>query len=333
MTTIDYILPMPTRNILFILFPGFELLDLSGPAAVFSTANHLCPTSYEIHSVSTTGGMVSSSSMLQINSSSLIETKVTSRDTLLVVGGEESPLTAAANDTTLLSWLKENSPSTERYGSICSGAFLLATAGLLHHRRATTHWAGCRDFSRRFPDIRLQEESLYVVDGKVWTSAGVTTGIDMALEMIRQDLGNAIMNKVAQRLVVYAHRQGTQSQFSPLLEWQARADNRFTDLLAWIDRRLDQPLRVSDLAAFMHTSERSFYRNFTQQFGITPAKYIEQVKFDRAKQLLESKMPVNQVAEATGFKSEASFRTRFQTRFGLTPSVFKALHGTAPDAT
>jgi len=330
---------MQTRNILFIVYPGFELLDLSGPVSVFSSANslteisaapkHSAPSKYSpyaIYTASRNGGLVVSSSSVAVQTIAIDSIVPSTQDTILVVGAGSSDITAAGNDSTLINWLRTNCLKAERYGSICSGTFLLGAANLLDQRQCTTHWAACRQLEKRHPRAKLLSDSLYVIDDKLWTSAGVTTGLDMALEMLRRDLGNTIMTKIAKLLVVYAHRPGNQSQFSPLLSLQAKADKHYSDLLAWIENNLECHLKVADLADYMCMTERTFYRKFTAAFAITPSKYLEEVRLDRAKQLLENKLAISQVATAIGFKSEAAFRTRFEARFGLTPSMYKRLH-------
>jgi transcriptional regulator GlxA family with amidase domain len=328
MTKIDYILPMKTKNIFFVIYPGFELLDLSGPVSVFSTANALQPkiAPYLIHTVSHEGGMVSSGAGVGVDSLAFNAIKVDQDATVLVVGADAQALFVASLNVQLKAWLTINTKNVARYGSICSGAFLLAAAGLLDHRVVTTHWAGCEQLQKMHPRVKVKPESLYVVDDHLWTSAGVTTGLDMSLEMLRRDQGIAIMNQVAKHLVVYVHRPGNQSQFSDLLSQQARANNDYSKLLAWVDTKLGQPIKVAEMASVMCMSERTFYRKFTESIGMSPSKYVEEAKLKRAKSLIEDGQPIALVAADVGFKSEAGFRTQFERRFGLTPSMHKQLH-------
>jgi len=323
---------MKTRKIIFLIYPGFELLDLSGPVSVFSTANALCKkqtdqkSPYKIHTVSADGGLIASSSSVEVSSEAANSVEVTKQTTVLVVGSDSSGINVASSNLVIQTWLKKHCKHTQRFGSICSGTFILAAAGLLDHRIATTHWAGCKQLEKMYPAVEVKPESLYVVDGNLWTSAGVTTGLDMALEMLSRDLGKAIMSRVAKRLVVYAHRPGNQSQFSTLLRLQAGASSGFSELLSWIDGKLDQPIKVEDMASLMCMSERTFYRKFTATMGITPSKYVEESKLNLAKSLIEENQSVSQVSAAVGFKSETAFRTRFESRFGLTPAMHKRLH-------
>jgi len=327
MTKKNYILPMKARNILFLIYPGFELLDLSGPVSVFSTANALQENSpYHLQTVSMSGGLITSGSFVAVNSESVSSVVMTSETTILVVGGDAPAIRDASISFAIRDWLSQNAHQGERLGSICSGTFILAAAGLLKDRSVTTHWAGCDLLAQMYSDICVKPESLYVVDEHVWTSAGVTTGLDMALEMLRRDLGKSVMNRVAKQLVVYAHRPGNQSQFSNLLKLQTSSNSDYAELFAWLDTRLDQPIKVEEMASFMCMSERTFYRRFTSEVGVTPSKYVEEVKLNRAKYLIEDNLQISQVSVAVGFKSEAAFRTRFERYFGLTPSMHKQLH-------
>lgn len=321
---------MKSHPIVFLVYPGFELLDLSGPVSVFSAANELHETPpYTINVVSLNGGLIESDSSIAIDT--LAADKVTNEpaNTVLVMGGNHAAISAASADEATQRWLKKVCPEAQRFGSICSGTFLLGAANLINNRACTTHWLGAHKLQEMHPTAKVNADSLYVIDDTLWTSAGVSTGLDMALEMLRRDLGNAIMTRVAKRLVVYAHRPGNQSQFSNLLRLQGKSDNTYSNLLAWVEDNIDRTLRVADMAEYMCMTERTFYRKFTATFGTTPSKYIEEVKFERAKRLLEDNFPVSHVAEAVGFKSESAFRMRFETRFGLTPSMHKRLHGGA----
>ncbi|CAM2005375.1 GlxA family transcriptional regulator [Acanthopleuribacter pedis] len=315
------------RRILFVIYPGFEILDMSGPASVFANTNDRIEQSgYEIVAVSVDGGLVTSGAGLGVQAVAFAQITLRADDTLLVVGGDREPLVAAARDWRLLARLIESVPVVARFGSICSGAFILAEAGLLDGRRVTTHWLGLAEMLRRHPRVQTETEALYVADGNLWTSAGVTTGIDMALAMVAEDHGPAAMGRVARALVVYAHRPGNQSQFSTLLADQLSAGHPFAALPPWLAANLHRPLRVEDMAVEMGMSERSFYRRFTAAFGLTPSKYLEKIRLARAKTLLEQQMGIKAVAEAVGFKSEAAFRGAFSKSFGLSPSMHQRLH-------
>lgn len=313
------------RAIRFLIFPGFQLLDLSGPSAVFEMAARL-GAAYRIEALSPVGGGTATGCGLSIGSRAIGSLPFEPADTVIALGAEAGPLRLALQDARLIGAVRNAFGTAERIASVCTGAFLLAEAGLLDGRRATTHWAGCDAFERTYPAVRLERDALYVEDAGIWTSAGVTTGIDMALAMLRRDHGPALMGEVARRLVVYAHRPGGQSQFSAALAAQAAAGGVFAALLEAIEGTLDQPLTVEALARRAAMSERSFHRKFTASVGLTPAKFVETLRLDRAKRLLEGGAPVKAVAAAVGFGSEGGFRAAFQSRFGLSPSTYRVMH-------
>lgn len=316
------------RRIIFAIFPGFEILDLSGPVAVFANADTLLPEpAYEILVVSSSGGLVASSAGPAIDSCAVADVVVAGDDTLLVVGGDAAPLAEAMTDRVLAEWLTQATSVVARFGSICSGAFIAAAAGVLDGYRVTTHWLACAELARQFPALTVDGEALYVVDHNVWTSAGVTAGIDMALAMLAQDHGAAVMGRVARVLVVYAHRPGNQSQFSALLGRQLQGGDDFAHLPPWLVDNLHRPLRVAEMADVVGMSERSFYRRFTEAFGETPAKFLERLRLEQAKALLARGTAVKLVTEAVGFRSEAAFRGAFRNRYGLTPAMHQRLHG------
>lgn len=328
MTKIDYIPPMIKPNcILLVVYDGFEILDMSGPASVFSMANSLSnKAAYKIEIVSANGGEVRSSAGLSVVTKTFKKVRVSDADTVLVMGATGRPLSQAIADKRIVSWLARISKTAVRYGSVCTGAFVLASIGLLDGRRATTHWAGCKQLATLYPSVSVQPNALYVVDDRVWTSAGVTTGIDMALSMVERDLGAALMGQIAKRLVVYAHRPGNQSQFSTLLDAQVAANGAFSGIITWIDAHLDQPLKVEDMAQQAGMSERTFYRKFADAVGVTPSKYLQRARQERAKALLEAGMPVKVIAAAVGFRSEAGFRSAFEAQFDMSPSLHRLMH-------
>jgi len=329
MTKNDYILPMKkNRRILFLIYEGFELLDMSGPMAVFSATNSLSGQDiYQIEVISPDGGLVRSMSGAEVLSSPLGETIVSADDTLLVVGALKADLIRACADKVMKQWLRDAARTAERFGSICTGAFVLASAGLLSGKRATTHWSGCRQLETLYPSVSLQPDALYIVDGRVWTSAGVTTGIDMALAVIASDLGTPVMGQIARQLIVYAHRPGNQSQFSMLLGAQIAAAGVFSDVVARVQNQLENPIKVGDLAEIAGMSERTFYRKFTDHMGLTPSKFIESARLEKAKELLEANVAVKTVVHAVGFKSEAGFRSAFEAKYAVTPSLHRLIHG------
>lgn len=317
---------MHERSVLFAIYPGFELLDLSGPMSVFSAANSLSKrTLYHQQCVSVEGGLVTAESGLTIMSNPCGDSNVSPRTTLLVVGAQAKPLQQAMANKILTGWLASESGNCERYGSVCSGAFLLQAANLLRGMTVTTHWAGCESLSQLGKDINVLNDALYHVDGCCWTSAGVTTGIDMALEILRRDHGEKLMKDVAKNLVVYAHRPGKQSQFSQLLDLGGKQDDDFAGLINWLKTQLRRPVRVSEMAAYLPMSERSFQRRFTARHRISPARYFERMRMEFARDYLLTQFSVDQAARELGYRSVPAFRTAFQKHFGISPSVCRQI--------
>ena len=317
---------MTARRILFLIYEGFELLDMAGPASVFTAANTLSGRAlYEVEAVSE-GESVRSLGGMRIATTPLSQVQLSGQDTVLVAGAGEEPLRLATADRAFHRFLQGAADRSERYGSVCSGAFILAAAGLLQGRRATTHWAGCEAFRSLFAQVTLEADALYVNDGRLWTSAGVTTGIDMALALLAQDHGAALMGQVAKYLVVYAHRPGHQSQFSGVIDAQTGHQGAFTDLITWLGERLDQPVTMAEMSNHAGMSERTLWRRFTAATGKTPAQCLEDLRLDRARLALEAGDPVKVVAARVGFRSEAAFRTFFTRRIGVTPSHYATMN-------
>jgi len=318
------------HHVVIAVYQDFELLDATGPASVFASANHALaedgePARYAVHLASPTGGAV------QSNSGIVVETQALAKvprqvDTILVVGAEADAVTAAAQTPELGPWLSRSASSVSRLGSVCAGTFVLAAAGVVDGKRVTTHWSACEPLARLYPSLEVDADALYVVDGNVWTSAGVTTGIDMALAMVTEDLGGRLASRVAERLVLYARRPGYQSQFSPLLRAQAKADGPLADLLVWVQANLDTALDVPSLAAKVSLSERTFYRRFFAATGETPAQYVETVRLDAARVLLSEGLPLKEIARRVGLAPAARFTQVFQRRFGVTPRLFRETH-------
>lgn len=248
-------------------------------------------------------------------------------DILLVAGGDEEPLHRLASDRTVRKWVRQASAAATRYGSICTGVFLLADLGLVDGKRVATHWSACRELAAGYPRVQVDADALYVEDNHIWTSAGVTTGIDMCLAMVERDLGSAIANRIAARLVLYARRPGYQSQFSPVLKAQAKAGAPFGKLLDWIAANLKEPLDVPHLAERMAMSERSFHRKFTSAMGETPARFVELLRLDHVRQLLETDRSLKEIAAQTGFSGTTQLSRAFERRFGVTPQLFRETRG------
>ncbi len=310
------------HRIVILAYEGCQLLDVTGPAAVFGAANEgRQPPVYDVRIVSPDGGAVVSNCGVAVMTDAIGG----GADTLLVAGGSRGLRAATARDD-LRTWLRRVAPRAKRFGSVCTGAFVLAAAGLLDGRRIATHWASCARLADQFPTLTVDADALYVVDGKVWTSAGVTTGIDMALAMVEADLGAATANLIARHFVLYARRPGYQSQFSPLLQAQTHADARFATLIDWMQAHLDGKLDVPALASRAGLSERSFYRKFTEATGKTPAHFVEDLRLDAARALLGKGLPLKSIAARVGLRSSARLGQAFERRFGMAPSLFREMH-------
>ncbi|NYT22254.1 DJ-1/PfpI family protein [Alcaligenaceae bacterium] len=319
------------RRIVFIVYPGFELLDMSGPASVFNGANRALtargePSCYGVELVSADGGPVASSSGVVVQTRSLGDLEAQAVDTLLVVGAEREPLLQAMRHAALSEALPAKAGKARRLGSVCTGAFILAALGLLDGHRVATHWDGCALLSQAFPALNVDADALYVKDGGYWTSAGVTAGIDMALAMVASDLDAAIAAEVAKRLVLYARRPGHQSQFSPLLQAQAKADSPFADLIGWIQAHLDVRLDVPTLSERAGLSARTFHRKFVAATGETPARFVETARLDAARLLLARGVSLKSVAAQVGLFPAARLNEAFERRFGISPRLFRDMH-------
>jgi transcriptional regulator GlxA family with amidase domain len=321
--------PMPIQ-ISILVYPGFELLDASGPVSVFSTANfilaqHAKAPAYAITMVSPTGGMVSSSSGVGVDTRPLSKVPPRNLHTFLVAGAEAGPLREILKDAVIRKRAPRWAEKSRRYGSVCAGTFVLAALELINGRRVASHWSACRPLAAAFPKVRVDENAIFVEDGPVWTSAGVTTGIDMALAMVAKDTSAAIAHDVAKRLVLYVRRPGNQSQFSPLLRAQRRGEYRFGDLMDWVHLHLDQRLDVRVLAAKARLSERTFFRRFTEAMGETPARLIECLRLDAARLLLSQGLATKLTAARVGLPT-ARFTRAFARRFGVSPRLYRQMH-------
>lgn len=319
------------HRVVFIIYPGFELLDVSGPASVFNGANRALglrgqPAFYEIKLASAQGNAVESSSGVALETCAIADLRAGEAETVLVVGAEREPLMQAVADLTLRADLPRLAGKAERFGSVCTGGFVLAALGLLDGRRVATHWDSCKPFAKAFPKVEVDPDALYVVDGNLWTSAGVTTGIDMALAMVVHDHDAAIAGEVAKRLVLYARRPGYQSQFSPVLSAQVKGGSPFADLIGWILSNLDAQLDVPALAARAGLTERTFHRRFLTATGVTPARFVEASRLDAARMLLSRGLSLKTVAAQVGLFPSARLAEAFERRFGVAPRLFRDMH-------
>jgi transcriptional regulator GlxA family with amidase domain len=308
-----------TRDIALLIFPDFQLLDAAGPIAAFEAAGRgTTPPAYRLRVIARTTGPVASSSGVQLLAEPFAEAPL---DTLIVAGGWGTRQAMTCAET--LAYMRAAAPRARRVASVCSGAFILAAAGLLDGRRATTHWGRAADLARLYPQVRVEADCIFIRDGAVWTSAGVTAGIDLTLALIAEDMGEAVAKRAAQQLVVYHRRPGGQSQFSALLEVD-RPGSRFSPLIAWARERLGERLSVERLADRAAMSPRHFARAFSAETGLTPAKAIERLRLEAARDRVESDAePIEQVAALTGFGDPERMRRAFLRAFGQPPQALR----------
>jgi transcriptional regulator GlxA family with amidase domain len=318
--------PDTVRVIDVLTYPAVQLLDVTGPIQVFASANDLVARAgrtppYQLRVVAQGGEGVTASAGVAIAAGPLTQHDET-LDTLLVAGGEGAE--AAAENPVLVEWVRQRAMQARRIASVCTGAFLLAAAGVLDGRRAATHWMYCAKLAQRFPAVSVEPDPIFVCDGPVWTSAGVTAGIDLALALVEEDLGRSVALAVARYLVVFLKRPGGQAQFSAALALQT-ADDRFGALHEWINRHLADNLSLSVLADQVRMSERSFSRHYAETTGQTPARAIERLRVEAARRLLaESRLPVKRVARRCGFGSEETMRRSFVRLLTVTPQDYRS---------
>ncbi|HEX7114654.1 MAG TPA: helix-turn-helix domain-containing protein [Steroidobacter sp.] len=322
------------RTIGFVLFDQALALNLNGPAEAFSVVNHLLSQSeegYELVFLSQAGGLIKTSCGLAVDTQSLESMAASALDTLIVVGGLNA--WAFTADSPLVQWIAEVSKTTRRTCSICTGAFLLAAAGLLDGRRAVTHWCEVQRLKATYPDVRVELDPIYVRDGAIWTSAGMTAGIDLALALIEDDHGRGVSLAVAKELVVFLHRPGGQAQFSSALDAQTRLGTRspiarLADLPTWIMNNLSSDLSVDRLAKVVGMSPRTFARHFARWHGGTPANLVEQLRIEAACRHLENgDADIKRVADICGFGDEERMRRAFIRRLSISPSSYRERFG------
>jgi transcriptional regulator GlxA family with amidase domain len=302
-----------------LLFDGFVLLDMAGPITSFETAAQCGVPGYSIEILASADGNVTSSCGVTVGAVDFHRTR--GCDILLVPGGVG--IQDMQRSAHLLPFIRRVAESGSRVASVCSGAFLLAESGILAGRTAATHWREAAELARRYPSISVDADSLFVRDGNIWTSAGISSGIDLALAMIQHDYGFSVARSVAQILVVAVNRPGGQSQHSALLEL-VRADNRFNEILIWARSHLSEPLDVERLAERAALSVRQFTRAFTASIGMAPAKAIEQLRLESARTAIEAgARSLDQVARESGFGNADRMRRAFVRTFGLPPQAIR----------
>lgn len=315
-----------TKRVAALLFAGADLMDMAGPLAVFSSASlhapldRADPIPYTVSCISMDGGPVTTEQGIAVATQKAHELEPGDIDTIIVVGGSIDRM----GDRRLVEWLARNHSAVRRIGSVCMGSFLLAHSGLLDGLRATTHWCVGGMMRRQFPSIEVDDDAIFIPGEHVWTSAGVTAGIDMALAMVEEDCGRELALEVARYQVVFLKRPGGQSQYSTLLRSQL-AEGPLAALLAWIAEHPGEDLRTEALAERANMSLRNFFRAFVEATGSTPADWVEETRIDIAKRLLEqTAQAVDQVAYHSGFGSYERMRKAFARRLGTTPGEHRS---------
>ncbi|MGF0175269.1 GlxA family transcriptional regulator [Streptomyces sp. Marseille-Q5077] len=310
---------MAQRTVLFVLFDGVQSLDVTGPLEVFAGAEKHRAGTYGIRTASLDGAPVRTSSNLTVVPDESL-TDVCEPHTLLVPGGEGT----RDPQPGLTDWLREHGPRAERLVSVCTGAILLAAAGLLDGRRATTHWAYCDKLARDHPDVEVDPDPIYVRDGHVATSAGVTSGIDLALAMVEEDLGRDVALGIARHLVVFLRRPGNQAQFSAQLAAQTAQREPLREVQRWITEHPDADLTVETLAARASLSARHFARAFQTETGMTPGRYVDRVRLEHARRLLEDTSDgIEEISRASGYGTPEAMRRAFIKTLGAAPIEYR----------
>ncbi|WP_313809154.1 GlxA family transcriptional regulator [Sphingobium sp.] len=309
-----------TRSIGIVLYPNFQILDATGPIAAFEIASRFADHAYDLAMLSASGGLIASSSGVALATTAFAE--ASPLDTIVVVGGHGSR--QAMHCPEVIAFLRARADS-RRICGVCSGAFVLAAAGFLDGRRAATHWRRAEDLAERFPRIAVEPDAIHVRDGSVWTSAGITAGIDLTLALIAEDAGEPLARRVAQEMVVYYRRPGGQSQFSALLE-MGGGEGRFAELLSWMRTHLAERLTVEALADQAAMSPRHFSRAFTRSVGMSPARAVERLRLEAARERVEhSAEPIEAIAGTTGFHDPERMRRAFLRAYGQPPQAMRRI--------
>lgn len=316
--------PKP-RAIEIVTFPGVQILDVAGPLQAFTSANDYAakagPTRpYDVRVVAQREREITASAGLTFATAPLSPARAP-LDTLIVAGGPG--VRGIEANKKLVAWVRKRARRARRVTSVCTGAFLLGAAGLLDGRRAVTHWTECDTLARLYPAIRVEPDPIFVRDGAVWTSAGVTAGIDLSLALIEEDLGRPLALAVARHLVMFLKRPGGQSQFSAALSLQE--DEKFGSLHEWITSHVGRDLSLPVLAREAGMSERSFSRRYAESTGTTPARAVEKLRVEAARMMLsDTKLPVKRIAARCGFGSEETMRRSFLRNLSATPQDYRA---------
>jgi transcriptional regulator GlxA family with amidase domain len=317
-----------SRHVAMVAFPGANAVDVIGPLEVFASASALAtrgssrPPAYTTEVVAPVAGPVATQSGIAVVAQRALGAVRGGVDTLLVAGGLGTR--TALDDRTLIGRIRRLAPRVRRLGSVCSGSFLLAEAGLLDGRRATTHWMWCDSLAQRYPRVRVDPDPIFVRDGNVWTSAGVTAGMDLALALVEDDLGREIALHTARQMVLFLRRPGGQSQFSAQLATQAADRQPLRELQAWVVDHPEADCSVPALAQRVAMSPRNFARVFLRQIGLTPAQYVEKVRVEAARRRLEDSTDgVDAIAARCGFGTAETMRRTFLRHVRVAPSDYR----------
>jgi transcriptional regulator GlxA family with amidase domain len=318
------------RRVVLVGFDGAEGLDVFGPAEVFTSAGRRLGAPFYDVVIAATGRSMRLTSGAKVVTRPLASIRPQADDTVLVVGGADRALDEAAACAPLIRWLVRAARVVRRIGSICDGAFLIARAGILDGRRAATHWSSCDRLGRAYPQVEVDREAIFVRDGRVWTSAGVTTGIDMALAMVEEDHGRRTADSIAAHLVVYARRPGFQSQFSEALVAQASASDPLGPLVAWLRGNLRASLDVARLARRAGMSVRTLHRHCLEVLDTTPAKLVEKVRIEQARTLLATTdLGIKAIAARCGLGSPTRMAIVFRRALGVAPREYRTMFSSA----
>ncbi len=312
------------QKIAFICFDRFQSLDLTGPLEVFNYAQREGKPIYSLQTYSLRGGTIKSTSGLEIQTKRF--TPLSGNDTMVVIGG--AGVYDAIEDKPFIRYIQTQAKKVKRVVSICSGAFALAEAGLLNGKRATTHWNVADRFIERYPQVNLEPDAIFIREGNIFSSAGITAGMDLSLSLVEEDVDRPTAMHIARMLVIYYRRLGGQSQFSEQLQTQTLDTKKFGKLLEYVRAHPNQDLSITSLALKSAMSERNFSRRFTDEIGISPGKYIERVRLNTAKHHLENtNMGLDVIAQKSGFNSGEILRRLFKRHHGINPSEYRKRFG------
>ncbi|SDI64017.1 GlxA family transcriptional regulator [Alloyangia pacifica] len=325
--------PSALRHVQIVIYRGFKCMEAVGPVNVFTAANRYLaaashPARYDVELIAPTPGPVQSESFLTLTAERALA-EATPQDTVMIAGALEIEEALRGNPQ-IVDWCRRHAAQARRFASLCTGTFFLAEAGLLDGRRATTHWSVAARLQQAYPDVRVEADAIFLREDNLYTSAGVTAAIDLALAFVEQDFGRDLALSVARDMVIYLKRPGGQSQFSAVLTGQAQVRSGIADIRTWIHANLERKLQTGDLAQRAGMSERNFVRQFTRDVGQNPSDYVMNARCERATTLLlETGLPVKTIAHRVGFSSDDQMRKVFNRKFSLTPREYRERFSTA----